>query len=127
MLELSEKDEPVDLVTVTSELQDRKWLDEIGGIAYLSDLANAVPTAANIDYYTRIVEEKSVLRRLIKVSTSIAADGYASEEEVDTILAEAEKTILEVSQRKNTSSFISIKDVLIETYDKIEKLQNLKR
>ncbi|MFA9458339.1 replicative DNA helicase [Halalkalibacter sp. AB-rgal2] len=124
MLDLSEKDEPVDLVTVTSELQDRKWLDDIGGIAYLSDLSNSVPTAANVEYYTKIVEEKSILRRLIKVSTSIAADGYASEEEVDTILSEAEKTILDVAQRKNTSAFISIKDVLVETYEKIEMLQN---
>ncbi|GAE32321.1 replicative DNA helicase [Halalkalibacter hemicellulosilyticus] len=124
MLDLSEKDEPVDLVTVTSELQNRKWLDDIGGIAYLSDLSNAVPTAANVEYYTKIVEEKSILRRLIKVSTSIAADGYASEEEVDTILSEAEKTILDVAQRKNTSAFISIKDVLVETYEKIEMLQN---
>ncbi|MCM3715960.1 replicative DNA helicase [Halalkalibacter oceani] len=126
MLELAEKGEPVDLVTVTAELQDRKWLDDIGGVAYLGDLANAVPTAANVEYYSRIVEEKSLLRRLIKVATSIAAEGYASEEEVDAILDEAEKNILDVSQRKNTSAFISIKDVLIETYDKIEMLQHHK-
>ncbi|MED1600519.1 replicative DNA helicase [Alkalihalophilus marmarensis] len=126
MLELAEKGEPVDLVTVTSELQDRKWLDDIGGVAYLSDLANAVPTAANVEYYSKIVEEKSVLRRLIKVATNIAADGYTSEDEVDAILDDAEKTILDVAQRKNTSAFISIKDVLVETYDQIELLQNQK-
>lgn len=126
MLDLAEKGEPVDLVTVTSDLQDRKWLDDIGGVAYLSDLANAVPTAANVEYYSKIVEEKSILRRLIKVATNIAAEGYASEEEVDAILVDAEKTILDVSQRKNTSAFTSIKDVLIETYDKIEMLQNHK-
>ena len=114
MLDLAEKGEPVDLVTVTSDLQDHKWLDDIGGVAYLSDLANAVPTAANVEYYSRIVEEKSILRRLIKVATNIAAEGYASEEEVDTILVEAEKTILDVSQRKNTSAFISIKDVSLK-------------
>lgn len=124
MVELAEKGEPVDLVTVTSDLQDRKWLEEIGGVAYLGDIANAVPTAANVEYYSRIVEEKSVLRRLIRVATDIAAEGYASEEEVDTILNEAEKTILEVSHRQNTSAFISIKDVLVETYDRIEMLQN---
>src|SRR5690606_2665548 len=73
-----------------------------------------------------IVEEKSLLRRLIKVATNIAADGYASEDEVDIILDEAEKTILDVSQRKNTSAFVAIKDVLIETYDQIEKLQHHK-
>ncbi|MBM0065412.1 replicative DNA helicase [Alkalicoccobacillus gibsonii] len=124
MVELAEKGEPVDLVTVTSDLQDRKWLEEIGGVAYLGDIANAVPTAANVEYYSRIVEEKSVLRRLIRVATDIAAEGYANEEEVDTILNEAEKTILEVSHRQNTSAFISIKDVLVETYDRIEMLQN---
>ncbi len=126
MIELAEKGEPVDLVTVTSELQDRKWLDEIGGVAYLADLANAVPTAANVDYYSKIVEEKSILRRLIKVATSITADGFASEDEVETILDEAEKKIFEVSQRKHTGGFISIKDVLIETYDRIELLQHHK-
>ncbi|WP_100374723.1 replicative DNA helicase [Bacillus sp. FJAT-45037] len=126
MLDLAEKGEPVDLVTVTSELQDRKWLEEIGGMNYLSDLANAVPTAANVEYYSRIVEEKSVLRRLIRVATNIAADGYTSEDEVDAILDDAEKTILDIAQRKNTSAFISIKDVLVETYDQIELLQNQK-
>ena len=75
MMELAEKGEPVDLVTVTSDLQDRKWLEEIGGVSYLGDIANAVPTAANVEYYSRIVEEKSVLRRLIRVATDIAAGG----------------------------------------------------
>ncbi|WP_026675537.1 replicative DNA helicase [Alkalihalobacterium bogoriense] len=124
MLDLAQKGEPVDLITVTSELQDRKWLDDVGGVSYLTDLANAVPTAANIDYYCQIVEEKSVLRRLIRVATNIAADGYTSEDEVDAILNDAEKTILDVAQRKNTSAFISIKDVLVEAYDRIEMLQN---
>ncbi|WP_413377159.1 replicative DNA helicase [Alkalihalobacillus sp. 1P02AB] len=126
MLDLAEKGEPVDLVTLTSELQDRKWLDDIGGMAYLADLANAVPTAANVEYYSRIVEEKSVLRRLIRVATNIAAEGYTSEDEVDAILDDAEKTILDVAQRKNTSAFVSIKDVLVETYENIEMLQNQK-
>ncbi|TMW72026.1 replicative DNA helicase [Alteribacter natronophilus] len=124
MLALSEKGEPVDLVTCTSELQTRKWLEEIGGVSYLSDLANAVPTAANVEYYSQMVEEKSLLRRLIRVATNIAADGYAAEDEVDAILNEAEKTILEVSHKKNTSAFKDIKDVLVEAYDNIEHLQH---
>ncbi|MBB5174759.1 replicative DNA helicase [Texcoconibacillus texcoconensis] len=123
MLTLGEKGEPVDLVTVTSELQDNKWLEEVGGVSYLSDLANAVPTAANIDYYSQIVEEKSLLRRLIRVATNIAAEGYAAEEEVENILNDAERTVLEIAQKKNTSAFTSIKDVLIEAYDQIELLQ----
>ncbi|PYZ96234.1 replicative DNA helicase [Alteribacter lacisalsi] len=124
MLALSEKGEPVDLVTCTSELQTRKWLEEIGGVSYLSDLANAVPTAANVEYYSQMVEEKSLLRRLIRVATNIAADGYAAEDEVSAILNDAEKTILEVSHRKNTSAFKDIKDVLVEAYDNIEHLQH---
>ncbi|TLS35154.1 replicative DNA helicase [Pseudalkalibacillus caeni] len=124
MVELSEKGEPIDLVTVTSELQDRKLLEEIGGVSYLSDVANAVPTAANIEYYSKIVEEKSILRRLIRTATEIATDGYTKEDEVETLLSEAEKSIMEVAQRKNTGAFISIKDVLVQTYDNIEMLVN---
>ena len=124
MIELSEKGEPVDLVTVTSELQDLKILEEIGGVSYLSDLANSVPTAANVEYYSKIVEEKSILRRLIRAATDIASDGYAKENEIENLLSEAEKSIMEVSQRKNTGAFISIKDVLVTAYDNIETLQN---
>jgi replicative DNA helicase len=126
MVDLSEKGEPVDLVTVTSELQDRKVLEEVGGVSYLSDLANSVPTAANVEYYCRIVEEKSLLRRLIRVATDITASGYSSEEEIEAILNDAEKQILEVANRKKTGAFISIKDVLVETYDNIEQMQNFK-
>ncbi|MFK3961169.1 replicative DNA helicase [Pseudalkalibacillus hwajinpoensis] len=124
MIDLSEKGEPVDLVTVTSELQDLKVLEEIGGVSYLSDLANSVPTAANVEYYSKIVEEKSILRRLIRAATDIASDGYAKENEIENLLSEAEKSIMEVSQRKNTGAFISIKDVLVTAYDNIEMLQN---
>ncbi|MDN4527123.1 replicative DNA helicase [Fictibacillus fluitans] len=126
MLDLSEKGEPVDLVTATAALADRKLLDEIGGVSYLSDLASSTPTAANIDYYSQIVEEKSLLRRLIRAATEIAANGYAREEEVEAVLNEAEKTILEVSNRKNGGAFISIKDVLVAAYDNIEQLHNRK-
>lgn len=124
MLSLAERGEPVDLITVTSELQDKKWLEEIGGVSYLSDLASSVPTAANVEYYCQIVEEKSLLRRLIRVATNIASEGYSEDDDVDSILSDAEKNILEVAQRKNVSSFVSIKDVLIETFDKIEMLHN---
>jgi replicative DNA helicase len=124
MLTLNEKGEPVDLVTVTSELADLKLLEEIGGVSYLSDLANSVPTAANIEYYAKIVEEKSILRRLIRTATSIVTDGYARDDEVDVLLNEAEKGILDVSRRKNSSSFQNIKDVLVQAYDNIELLHN---
>ncbi|MCR6112659.1 replicative DNA helicase [Bacillus sp. A301a_S52] len=124
MLELSSKSEPVDLVTVTSELETKNWLEETGGVSYLSDLANAVPTAANISYYSQIVEEKSLLRKLIRVATNIATEGYAADEDVEAILSDAEKAILEVAQKRSAGEFADIKDVLIEAFDKIEMLQH---
>lgn len=124
MLDLSDKGEPVDLVTLIDELHRKNWLEEVGGVAYLGDLANAVPTAANVLYYAQIVEEKSLLRRLIRVATSIATESYAAEEEVDSILNDAEKSILEVSRKQTTDEFMNIKDVLIEAFDKIELLQH---
>jgi replicative DNA helicase len=114
------------LVTVTSELADQKILEEVGGVSYLSDLANSVPTAANVEYYGKIVEEKSILRRLIRTATHIASEGYAREDEVEVLLNEAEKNILEVAQRKNSGVFQNIKDVLVQTYDDIEVLHNRK-
>lgn len=124
MLKLNDKGEAVDLITVTEELAAAKVLEDIGGISYLSDLAGSAPTAANIEFYAKIVEEKSILRRLIRTATEIAQEGYNREDEVDTLLSEAEKSIMEVSQRKNTGSFHHIKDVLFRTYDNIETLHN---
>lgn len=126
MTDLAENHEPVDLVTVTAEMKNRKILDEVGGVDYLSDLADSSPTAANIDYYCQIVEEKSILRRLIRAATEIVADGYQRDDDVEMILDDAEKAILEVSQRSNHGGFLSIKDVLVEAYDNIEMLQNRK-
>jgi replicative DNA helicase len=126
MLKVADKGEPVDLVTVTAELADAKMLEEIGGVSYLSELADSVPTAANVEYYARIVEEKSILRRLIRTATSIAQEGYTREDEVDALLNEAEKKIMEVSQRKNAGAFQNIKDILVQTYDNIEMLHNRK-
>ncbi|MTT31077.1 replicative DNA helicase [Terrilactibacillus sp. BCM23-1] len=126
MLTLSERGEPVDVITLTNELRNEKRLEEVGGISYLAELANSAPTAANIEYYTGIVEEKALLRRLIRTATSIVSDGYTREDNVSSILDDAEKNILEVAQRKRTSEFQSIKDVLMATYDNIEALQNRK-
>ncbi|WEG12808.1 replicative DNA helicase [Pullulanibacillus sp. KACC 23026] len=126
MLDLSERGEPVDVITLTAELRDRKQLDEVGGLSYLTELANSAPTAANIEYYSHIVEEKAILRRLIRTATQIVSDGYQREDEVESILDDAEKTILEVSQKKRSTAFQSIKDVLVETYDNIELLNNRK-
>ncbi|MEW5322042.1 replicative DNA helicase [Geobacillus thermoleovorans] len=124
MLRVADKGEPVDLVTVTAELAALEQLEEVGGVSYLSELADSVPTAANVEYYARIVEEKSLLRRLIRTATSIAQDGYTREDEIDVLLDEAERKIMEVSQRKHSGAFKNIKDVLIQTYDNIEMLHN---
>jgi replicative DNA helicase len=122
MIELSERGEPLDLVTITSELQDRKLLEEVGGVSYLTELAEVVPTSANVEYYARIVEEKSILRRLIRTATQIASAGYSGGAEVAEILDEAEKQILDISQRRHRNGFVPIRDILMETYEHIEKL-----
>lgn len=122
MLELYQQNEPVDLITVTSLLRDKNQLEEVGGVSYLSELANAVPTAANVDYYAQIVEEKSLQRRLIRTATQIVTQGYASSEDVGQLLDEAERRILEISQRRFGRGFIAIRDVLMEVFDRIEHL-----
>jgi replicative DNA helicase len=122
MLAISSKNEPLDVITLTSELANRGVLEEVGGVSYLNDLLASVPTASNVDYYAKIVEEKAVLRRLIRTATGIATDAYSSENTVDVLLDDAEKKILEVSQRKNVSGFQNIKDVVFQTFGKIEQL-----
>lgn len=126
MLTLSDKGEPIDLVTVTTHLQNTKTLEEAGGVSYLAELAGSVPTAANISYYSKIVEEKALLRRLIRTATDIVTNAFQSEDVVEDALNDAEKNILEVSNRRNSGAFKSVKDVLIEVYDNIEQLHHTK-
>lgn len=122
MNRLSDQGKPIDVVTVTEELSAKKELEDVGGLSYLTEIANAVPTAANIAHYARIVEEKALLRRLIRVATNIVEDGFTREDEVEALLSEAEKKMMEVSNRKNAGDFRHIKDVLVQTYDNIELL-----
>lgn len=122
MNRLSDQGKPIDVVTVTEELSSKKELEDVGGLSYLTEIANAVPTAANIAHYARIVEEKALLRRLIRVATNIVEDGFTREDEVEALLSEAEKKMMEVSNRKNAGDFRHIKDVLVQTYDNIELL-----
>ncbi|MFF2754506.1 replicative DNA helicase [Psychrobacillus sp. NPDC058041] len=126
MLRLSDQGKAIDVVTVTEELSAKKELEDVGGISYISEIANAVPTAANIGHYAKIVEEKSILRRLIRVATTIVEDGFTREDEVEALLSEAERKMMEVANRKNAGDFQHIKDVLVETYDNIEKLHSRK-
>jgi len=114
--------EPVDLITLSEELRQTGMLDQVGGISYVAGLANSVPTSANVEHYARIVEEKSLLRRLINVSTRIAQMGFEGEEEVEDLLDRAEQMVFEVAQRKTHSSFVSFKTVLMQTFDQIEFL-----
>lgn len=126
MIRLSDQGKPIDVVTVTEELSAKKELEDVGGISYISEISNAVPTAANISHYAKIVEEKSILRRLIRVATSIVEDGFTREDEVEALLSEAERKMMEVASRKNAGDFQHIKDVLVQTYDNIEKLHSRK-
>lgn len=120
--EMADKLEAVDLVTLAENLKNAGHLEKIGGAAELARLANFVPTAANVEYYARIVAEKSVLRRLIAASTEIAASAYDSQYEVDEILDKAEETIFQISQGRTTQGYVHLKDVLVETMEKLEYL-----
>src|SRR5699024_5703499 len=82
MMQLTDRGEPIDLITVSTALADANLLEDIGGVSYLTELANAVPTAANIGYYTKIVEEKALLRRLISTATNIVTESFSKEDEV---------------------------------------------
>ncbi|MBO2537649.1 MULTISPECIES: replicative DNA helicase [Rummeliibacillus] len=126
MLRLSDQGKAIDVITVTEELSSHNELEDVGGISYITEIANAVPTAANVGHYAQIVSEKALLRRLIRVATKIVEDGYTREDEVDTLLSEAESRVMEVANRKNAGDFKHVKDVLVETYANVEHLQNRK-
>ncbi|WP_188066669.1 replicative DNA helicase [Brevibacillus brevis] len=126
MVDLYDKGEPVDIVTVTAELQDKKLLDEVGGVTYLTELSSAVPTAANIEYYANIVLEKSGLRRIIKAATKIATDGYDADSSQE-LLAVAEQRFSELNERGNRGNdFAPIRNILVEAYDQIYLLSTRK-
>ena len=126
ILHLSGKSEPVDIITVSEELKQRNMLEKIGGLPYLTALANAVPTAANVEYYAKIIQEKSLLRGIISVATNIVSMGYEGSEEVDVILDQAEKEIFRITQQRNLKGYISLRDILKETFDRIEQLHDSK-
>ncbi|MGI5853495.1 MAG: replicative DNA helicase, partial [Bacillota bacterium] len=123
---LSGRGEPVDLVTVAEELRQRNLLEQVGGASYLASLANCVPTAANVEHYAKIVEEKSILRALISASTRVAQMGYDANLEVETILDEAERAIFQITQKRNVQGFVSLRSILIEAFNRIEQLYTQK-
>ncbi len=126
IVNLFDRNEPIDLITLTEELRNTGLLDQVGGVSYVAGLANSVPTSANVEHYAAIVEEKSLLRKLISVSTRIAQLGYEAGEEVEALLDKAERMIFELSQRKSHSSFVPLKKVLMQTFERIEFLHQNK-
>ena len=123
---LREKLISIDMTTVTEELENQKQLKKIGGIEYLTEIINFVPTAANIDEYIRIVEEKAILRRLIEEATQIVSSGYDQGEDINDVLDNAEKKILNVVKTKKGTEFRSIHDVLLKTQSDLETLSKQK-
>jgi len=127
IISLSEKGEPVDLVTLSEELQHSQCLEEVGGRSYLVTLANAVPTAANVQYHSYIVREKAILRALIQAATGIVSRSFDAPSNVDEFLDEAEQLIFEIGRRGKHQGFASLKDVLVQAFDRIEKLYDEKK
>ncbi len=123
---LAERDEPIDLVTVPNELKNRDQLDAIGGMAYLAALFDTVPTAANVEYYAKIVEEKATLRRLISASLEIIGSARGEVEDVGEVLDEAERSIFGVSQQRAVAYFTPLRTLLLSVYDKAEELSEMK-
>lgn len=121
MLSLLAKNEPLDMITLINELKKMNKLDDVDGVAYITLLANFVPTAVNVKYHAKIVEEKSILRQLVEGGTAIAYMGYEGTGEATDILDKAEKRILNISNRRGGIDFSLIKDVLPNTLDRISK------
>ena len=122
MLDLNENNEEIDLVTVADRLASNKQLEDVGGTPYLAELSSVVPTAANVEHYAKIVEERALLRRLIQASTEIITETYEESEDISNILDMAEQKILKVSERKNRSGFLKIGDVLRDSMEEIDHL-----
>ena len=122
IIELSDESTPLDLTTLTAKLQKKKELNEVGGVEYLTEIVNFVPTASNIDYYINIVQESSILRRLITTAEEIASDGYSTDETVNDILDNSEKKILDIVKNRKSTEFRSIKEVLQKTEANLEFL-----
>lgn len=126
MIDLYNRAEPVDTVTLCEELRSHHQLEGVGGASYIAELSNAVPTAANVEYYARIVHEKSVLRRMLEASATIAKEVYDSEDEVDVLLDRAEKAIFDIAERRGEKQYAGLRDILVETFEHIEMLHSQK-
>jgi len=126
LIDLSERDEPADLITLTNELRNNGLLDSVGGASYIASLIDSVPTAANIEYYAKIVKEKSILRKLIQTSTQIITQSYEDRGDVEGFLDEAERAIFDISENRVRPSFYPIKDIVKESFKILERLYEKK-
>jgi len=122
IVDVFERGEAVDLITVSERLRQLGKIEAVGDIPALAALANMVPTAANVEYYARIVEEKAVLRRLISAGTEIVRMGYEAQQEPEELLDQAEQMVFRISRRRSSQGYHSIKDVLVEAFEHIESI-----
>ncbi|MEQ8221841.1 MAG: DnaB-like helicase N-terminal domain-containing protein, partial [Candidatus Eremiobacterota bacterium] len=123
---LYEKGEPVDIITLNSELKKLGKIEEVGGIAYLTALVNTVPTAANIEYYAKIVAEKGILREIIKTGTKITGLGYREDGIAEQLVDSAESMIFQLGKRQKMQDFIPMGSVMKESFRKVEHLYHNK-
>lgn len=124
IVKLNENREPVDLITVTEALRTAKILEQVGGVMYLTTLTETVPTTANVLYYCQIVEEKAILRRLINTTSEILSKAYDGADDVETLLDDAERKVLDIAQKRRVENYHHIKDILLSTFERIEELYN---
>lgn len=122
IVDIYNKGEPVDLITLTEKLKTRNTLEAVGGITFLTNLMDAVPTTYNVKYYAKIVEDKSLLRKLIKSSNETIQKSYEASEEVGEIIDNAEKGIFNISLNRSTQGFVHLKNILNANFDRIEQL-----
>ena len=127
IVNLYSKSEPIDIITLKDELESMDKFEQVGGYEYLASLPDKVPTTANVQKYIKIVEEKSILRNLIKTANDIIELGYDPTEDVEDIMDGAEKKIFDIMQSKNQKGYTPIKDVLVESFTKLEELYNRKQ
>ncbi len=126
IMELYRQGKPIDIVTVKGVLESRKIFDTIGGMEYLANLTSTIYTTSNIEAYSKIVEEKSILRKLIKSSDEILKLGYDAKDDVEQILDQAEKKIFDILEKRNVKGYVPIRDVLVDAFTKLEELYNKK-
>ena len=127
LLNLYNKNEPIDIITLKSELSAMGKLEAVGGLEYIAELPEKVPTTSNVEQYIKIVEEKSILRNLIKTANDIITLGYDPTQDVEDIIDSSEKKIFEVMQKRNQKGYSSIKDILVDTFTELEQLYNRKQ